>query len=400
MTEDNKAFCAAPWVHLFGFGDDKIYPCCKSSQPVGSVKEQSLKEIWNSDDIKKLRVNMLQGIKTSSCEVCYLNEARWGDSYRLTFNKRYQDILQNEITNTSADGTVDKFNLRYLDLRFSNLCNFKCIMCSGFYSTSWYKEEKQLKREGVLQEIADTKKERNFFYLMRDELPDVLRTVEKINFAGGEPFIVKEYLEVLDELIKQNKTDTEITFNTNLSILPDAYVEKLKKFTKITIRASLDGYGAKGEFIRKGLIWKKFIANRIQLSKELPHADIRIYCTVQVLNVYHVLELYKMLISASVIPQSPNKFHISFVETPDYYNIRTLDKNTKQLITNFYNNNLINYPDKIKNYLSRVIIYMNETDIDKSVDFKKITNELDGLRNQKTREIFPELTSYFDHINL
>ena len=43
---------------------------------------------------------------------------------------------------------------------------------------------------------------------------------------------------------------------------------------------------------------------------------------------------------------------------------------------------------------------MNETDIDKSVDFKKITNELDGMRNQKTREIFPELTSYFDHINL
>jgi hypothetical protein len=107
-----------------------------------------------------------------------------------------------------------------------------------------------------------------------------------------------------------------------------------------------------------------------------------------------------MLISASVIPQSPNKFHISFVETPDYYNIRTLDKGTKELITNFYNNNLINYPNKIKNYLSRIIIYMNEADIDKSDAFRKITNELDSLRKQKTREVFPELTSYFDYINL
>jgi hypothetical protein len=64
-------------------------------------------------------------------------------------------------------------------------------MCSGFYSTSWYNEERHLKR-GELETIADTKKERNFFYLMRDELPSVLKTVEKINFAGGEPFIIKE----------------------------------------------------------------------------------------------------------------------------------------------------------------------------------------------------------------
>jgi len=399
MNKENKAICAAPWVHLFGFGDDKIYPCCKSTQPVGSIEKQSLKEIWNSDAIKKLRVNMLNGIKTPSCEVCYLNESRWNDSYRLTFNKRYSDIIDNEISNTSSDGAVDKFNLRYLDLRFSNLCNFKCIMCSGFYSTSWYKEEKHLKR-GNLEEIADTKKERNFFYLLRDELPSVLKTVEKINFAGGEPFIVKEYLEVLDELIKQNKTDTEITFNTNLSVLPDAFIEKLKKFTKITIRASLDGYGKKGEYIRKGLIWKNFIANKIQLSKELPHADIRIYCTVQVLNIYHILDLYKFLITTSIIPETPNKFHISFIETPDYYNIRTLDIATKEKVTSFYKERLDQYPYKIKDYLSRIIIYMNEADIDKANDFKKFTNELDILRNQKTRKIFPELASYFNCINL
>lgn len=393
---NNEAFCAAPWVHLFGFGDDKIYPCCKSKKPVGSIEKNKIKEIWNSNEIKALRLKMINGEKDPSCETCYLNEKRWGDSYRKVFNKRYSNIIENEVKNTNPDGSVTGFNLKYLDLRFSNLCNFKCIMCSGFYSTSWYKDEALMKRD----ESLIGSKENNYFKHMRDELPEILKPINKINFAGGEPFIVKEYLDVLDELKRQNKLDTEITFNTNLSVLPKEFISRLKEFTKVTIRASLDGYGKKGEFIRKGLNWQKFIENKITLGKELPHADIRIYCTVQVLNIYHVLELYSFLIKTGLIPETPNKFHISFVETPEYYNVRILDRETKQKITSYYNSNLLKFKPEMQSYLKRILIYMNEKDINMNSEFKLFTNRLDKIRNQNTREVFPELASFFDFVGL
>jgi uncharacterized Fe-S cluster-containing radical SAM superfamily protein len=398
MMDNNESICAAPWVHLFGFGDDKIFPCCKSKDPVGSIKDMSLKEIWNSKELKDIRVKMLKGEKISSCETCYLNEKRWGDSYRKVLNRRYPDVY-NEIVQTKNDGSLDNFNLKYLDLRFSNLCNFKCVMCGGFYSTAWYQDENTLKRNTEYFSLSG-KRENNYFKYLRSEIPEIIKSLNRINFAGGEPFLIKEYLFVLDELLKIDKVDTEITFNTNLSIIPDNFLSRLKNFKKITFRASIDGYGDKGEFIRKGLNWKMFLSNVALINRELPQADIRYYCTVQILNVFHILDLYKFLIKSKLIPISPNKFHISFVETPSYYDIRSLDKNTKHRIVEYYNTSLSKFNDDMKKYFYRIIIFMNEKNLNFFKEFKDITNKLDKARKQNTRLIFPELSSFFDYINL
>ena len=42
--------------------------------------------------------------------------------------------------NTNADGSIDKekFPISFLDIRFGNLCNLKCAMCSPTDSNQWY----------------------------------------------------------------------------------------------------------------------------------------------------------------------------------------------------------------------------------------------------------------------
>jgi hypothetical protein len=97
---------------------------------------------------------------------------------------------------------------------------------------------------------------------------------------------------------------------------------------------------------------------------------------------------------------SPNKFHISFVETPEYYNIRILDTITKQRVNDYYNTELVKLKPEVQNYFNRILIYMNEKNINMDNEFKFFTNKLDKIRNQDTRLIFPELTSYFDHVKL
>ena len=47
------------------------------------------------------------------------------------------------IRSTKKDGTVEDFKLRYLDFRASNICNLKCRMCGGKFSSRIAKEEQE-----------------------------------------------------------------------------------------------------------------------------------------------------------------------------------------------------------------------------------------------------------------
>lgn len=401
MIENNPSICAAPWVHLFSFGDEKIYPCCKSTQQIGDLSKNTFKEIYNSSEIKKIRSDMLKGKKVSSCDLCYKNEARWNDSFRKVFLRKYSNILKEEIKNTSEDGTVNSFNVKWLDLRFSNLCNFKCIMCSGFYSSAWLKDEEILNRFDSSNTIRQPDGNRNYFNYINHQIPDLVKTVEKINFAGGEPFLIKEYITVLEEFIKAGRqNDVEIAITTNLSLIPPQYIKILKNFKKLTIRASLDGIGERGEYIRKGLSWKKFLDNRFLLLKELPQSDIRVYSTVQILNVYHILDMYEYLIKNKIIVSHPNKFHLSFVDSPQFLNIKNLDKDTKSEVISFYENRLKNYPKEIKEYLYRIVLLLKDEGDDFSKEFKIFIEQIDNIRLQNCRDTFPELKNYFDRIDL
>jgi radical SAM protein with 4Fe4S-binding SPASM domain len=128
MIENSKTFCMFPWVHLSVQPDGEVLPCCNSS-PLGlSLSGSSLYEVWNSQKIKNLRLNMLNNVKSSNCRHCYAVEDVGQESPRQLINRKYShhfDIVKT----TKNDGTVNKLNVVYWDFRFSNFCNFKCRMC-------------------------------------------------------------------------------------------------------------------------------------------------------------------------------------------------------------------------------------------------------------------------------
>ena len=46
---------------------------------------------------------------------------------------------------TNKDGSVDNFYLEHLDIRWSNLCNYKCRFCSLASSNTWLQDQHNLK---------------------------------------------------------------------------------------------------------------------------------------------------------------------------------------------------------------------------------------------------------------
>ena len=61
LLEESKTFCMFPWLHLNVTPKGDIYPCCSNdyTDPFGNTKETSLKEAFNSDKMKQLRLDML-----------------------------------------------------------------------------------------------------------------------------------------------------------------------------------------------------------------------------------------------------------------------------------------------------------------------------------------------------
>ena len=64
-------FCMAPWVHTYVYPDGIVSPCCQArsedittdldlnSYNCGSLHENSLSEIWNSENYKKFTEDVI-----------------------------------------------------------------------------------------------------------------------------------------------------------------------------------------------------------------------------------------------------------------------------------------------------------------------------------------------------
>ena len=139
LLNDSKEFCMFPWLHLNVTPKGDIYPCCSNdyTTPFGNTKEVSLKDAFNNDKMKQLRLDMLNGKKNKICDFCYKHEDSGPHSFRNYSKEMFADRFDDTVPTTLEDGTVPDFNMHYFDIRFSNICNFKCRTCGSEFSSQW-----------------------------------------------------------------------------------------------------------------------------------------------------------------------------------------------------------------------------------------------------------------------
>ena len=124
-------------------------------------------------------------------KVCYDREAIGVKSNRNSVNERFenQKHLQDK---TQEDGSLPSMPT-YMDIRFGNLCNFKCRMCGPESSTSWYKDTKLSFSKTV---DPYTKNE-----ALWEDMPNIIPHLTDVYFAGGEPFVQDGHYKLLQLLI-------------------------------------------------------------------------------------------------------------------------------------------------------------------------------------------------------
>lgn len=336
LTE-SETFCMLPWMHMHAFPDGRAYPCCLSDywHPVGDLRINTMKEVWNQEAYRAMRSNMLNDKPCKECTKCYEQERHGAFSMRNDSNRNYGHLIK-ETNDTQADGTHPDFKIRYWDVRFSNLCNFSCRSCGPIFSSNWYNDHVKLynRKPDVLgRDMArveyTTGDEDDMIAQMMPHVP----YLEQVYFAGGEPLIMKEHYFLLEKLIEAGKTDIRLQYNTNFSELhfKDKHVfEYWKHFKNVSVGASLDGMGPQAELIRKGTDWRQTVNNRERMMQEVPHVDFYVSSTVSSMNVLHVLDFHKSWAKLGLI--NAKDWNINICQSPEWYRIDIFTEEFKQRV--------------------------------------------------------------------
>lgn len=395
LLNKSKIFCMFPWMHLNVTPKGDIYPCCSNnySQPFGNTKEVSLKEAFNNDKMKQLRLNMLNDIKSEICDFCYKHEEAGPYSFRTYSKDNFANKFDDLVPTTTEDGTVPDFKMHYFDIRFSNICNFKCRTCGSEFSSQWAAEDRNHDKTKPIVMHADDHK--------GDLLNEVLTHVEHIDlayFAGGEPLITDEHYVILEEMIRKNRTNITLRYNTNASTIKYKNHDILslwKHFKRIELSCSIDHYGERAEWMRHGTDWVK-IEENLKLFRNLDYVIFQINTVFSIFNYSTLNEFYSYLKDKDIIRTNDWYHSLYLAVHPSYYSAKSLPRSlkikAKESALNLIKSNGVNYP-KITSLVNDAISFADQSDTwkeNKEVFFQR-TNYHDSLRNENFVKTFPEL---------
>ena len=235
----------------------KILPCCayKTDQYYST-----LEEYYASDEIQQL-----QSADTwpAGCSTCQQQESQNQTSYRQHSNAALSGIT----------------GVRY-ELMPSNVCNLKCVMCVPTYSTALAKERHTI---GIVP--VDLSRENNTA-LQQLKLLSETNNIESISIIGGEFFLTKGNLEIMDVVIA---TQVPLRVVTNATILLDSHLDRLRQIKDLELQISIDGYKQGYEIMRYPATWNNFVKNVERLIQELPDANINFHFVAQTLNIQQLV---------------------------------------------------------------------------------------------------------------
>jgi sulfatase maturation enzyme AslB (radical SAM superfamily) len=333
---------------------------------------------------------MLSETPHAACTRCYEQEESGFFSGRKSANKHHGHHIKKLEENP--------FEMTYWDIRFSNLCNLKCRSCGHIFSSQWYQDQAKLAggdwkaRNQVLNYAGRTETD------MWEQLIPHLDYVEQIYFAGGEPLLMEEHYNILNELVKRGRFDVRLIYNTNFThtdLKGNSVFEYWKQFKSVAVGASLDGMGACGEYIRKGTDWAQVEQNRRDMLDTCPQVDFYISPTLSIMNALHLPDFHRDWVAKGLL--QAQDLNVNILQDPVHFRIDIAPAEYKQQLEAKYRKHLdwLRGQDPLQRAtqgFESAITFMNATDNTQLIDtFWRKTNELDAIRNENILDVIPEL---------
>lgn len=365
--------------------DGRVGPCTECDL----THFKTADEYWNSSELKKLRSDMLAGIRNPACNLCYERE-----DLGVWNNRQFLLAQEEELIGIEYPHAIDysaEPKVQSIYFRFSNICNYMCLDCNW---TSSHLIAKEDMKRGVFDDIINPAPANPILYpgddpnIALNEAKKYAKDLKNISFSGGEPLLHWQSYEILQYMI-DNNIKPKIGYFTNLSILKYKTYDLLelwKNFDSIFIQVGFDAMGDGCDYFRKNMDFFGTIDNVKKVNEVTPHVKVRLVVTWTWLNALNAVNMIKWFLKN----HPEQKFTFNMV-IHDHLDIRNAPEYKRQQIIDAVTP-LLDMPelDYVKEMTQGIINAAKEDHSHKWKDSLKWITDIDKHRGRDFRKAFPE----------
>lgn len=423
-------FCLAKWtqvtIHLGSGINHSCHHVKAHTIPIDEL-EKNPNVLHNTGFKKNVRKQMLSGERPGECDYCWRIEDN---------TEKFSDRVWKSADSWSWPDydTISKFTgdedvyPRYVEISFSNVCNFKCGYCGPAFSSKWSEEITQHgpytftnspRKFNIIDEYQKQipKKDYNpYIDAFWKWFPEAIKHMHTFRITGGEPLLSKDTFKVIDHLLENPQPNLEFCINSNACPPGDKWKEFTNKvyqlqknncIKKFTLFVSAEATGEQQEYNRFGMDWKMFDQN-VNFFLENTSANVSIMAAFNFLS----LPTFKDFIQyvSNLKNQFQDRVHLDtpYVRNPSFLDakIATEDLVKRYLVpclsfmkhNNFTVKEIENF-ERILQDLNKRFLNKEEFSQTTSTDrrmFYEYIKEYDKRRGTEFKKTFPQLIKFYE----
>lgn len=289
--------CRQAWDYpVLSLSRNEFRNCCraKTNKIAGYDFDKGTDLFLKSVPVTKVKKELLNGIRSDACSLCWSIEKANGKSARSGFNNFAQYVKENLWDHLTIDEVKEKLldltpneiedisnieKIRMIEISLGNTCDLKCVYCNHHYSSQWAAEKLKYNEipadqiESELPKLGTNTEYENIFWKWFREKSAY--SIYYINFIGGEPLIIDKFYDYSNRIIEFYNSNETPQKRINLGVVtnfnsPKKYFEKFKELTievmssnkvHLDFNVSLEAIGSRTEFIRTNTNWNLMLSN-------------------------------------------------------------------------------------------------------------------------------------------
>jgi len=216
QVRDKTLLCHAPFSNLYFNSEGHVALCWKTFHKHETYSEEkSIMDIWKGENFEKIRAGIRSCNLDFGCQEC--------KKHLLEGN--YVNVLSKAYDNDHLHPVYPTI----MEFELSNRCNLGCTMCNGNLSSTIRKDREKLP---PLPSPYGQK--------FVEELNEFIPHLKEARFNGGEPFLIKQYYDIWDNISELNPK-LKMVIATNGTVLTSKVKEYMEK-SNFHFNISIDGF--------------------------------------------------------------------------------------------------------------------------------------------------------------
>ena len=399
--------------------------------------------LHNTQFKKERRKEMLDGKRPDECDYCW-NVEDSSDRFSDRILKSRSEWSYPHFEEIVKMDPQENYNPKYVEVAFSNACNFKCSYCGPAFSSTWMEETQKYGGFPTTENFNSIE-----FILNEDKMPiphrdpnpyvdafwkwwpDMYRDLHTFRITGGEPLLSKDTWKILDYIINEPNPNKELSLSINSNLgVPDVLIDHLiqriqriedeNRVKEFIVYTSVDTWGPQAEYVRNGLEFNKFWDNCNKILEKCSRINLTFMSTYNALSVPNyekliegIYDLKKQYGSEDRYWPSATFLDSSYLRHPTHQTVQVLleewDINIfkqAQLVdflgVPLFQNDYIGYSDVEIQKIKRIYDWKISSWPDKEkhlkeyrYNFGKFFQEHDKRRNTDFCKVFPELEDFY-----